>query len=199
MSIHNGSDLVIVLTSPDQLFNAPPVNPFSEKDVDVLGESGLTLIVRQMQAHRRDGKYTRLIIRLPPEGITPGLEQQVADALHRYCKAKIEANSVAMRLMRVRSGVWLAILGAIVIAIVAAAYVVFTTVFSDTPQPAIYLVAGIISLFSWVTLWDVLEALIFNPLPMQRENSDLRAIIDLDVVIVSDTAVIEQADSRRTA
>ena len=106
MSADNGRDIVIAVTSPDKLFNAPSINPFSEKDVDVLGESGLTLIVRQLQTYQRDWRYERLLVRLPPESITPGLERQLADAVRRYCKAKIATNLVEMHLMRVRSGVW---------------------------------------------------------------------------------------------
>ena len=199
MNADNGRDIVIAVTSPDQLFNAPSINPFSERDVDVVGESGLTLIVRQLQMHRRDWRYERLSVRLPPESITPGLERQLADALRRYCKAKIATNLVEIHLMRVRSGVWLGILSAFVIAIIAAAYILFTIVFSGVPQAVQLLVAGLISLFSWVTLWDVLEALIFNPIPMQRENSALRKIIDLNMEIKPDVTTIEAVDSIRPA
>jgi len=101
--------------------------------------------------------------------------------------------------MRVRSGVWLGILSAFVIAIIAAAYILFTIAFTGVPQAVQLLVAGLISLFSWVTLWDVLEALIFNPIPMQHENAALRKIIDLTMEMKPDVTTVEAVDSKRPA
>lgn len=45
-------DIIIRLDTIDQLFNAPDINPFSEEEVDVLGEPALLRAVRRLLAHR---------------------------------------------------------------------------------------------------------------------------------------------------
>ncbi|MGE5334522.1 MAG: hypothetical protein ACM3N4_07470 [Nitrososphaerota archaeon] len=179
-------DLVVEIGAVDQLFNAPPINAFSERNVEVLGVAGLSYVARQLQNHRRDWQRLRLVIRLPADQITPGLDARLADAVRRYCHAKLEDNALEIRMIRIRSGVGLSIIAVIVVAIIAIAYFMFTGVLADTPQAARYLVAGAISVFSWVVLWDVLEALIFNPIPFQRENAALRKIAALAIVVESD-------------
>jgi hypothetical protein len=119
----------------------------------------------------------------PPDQITPGTESRLVDALRRYCRAKIADNALEIRLIRVRNTVGLGITAAIVIGIIALAYGLFSGVLADAPMAAQYLVAGAISLFSWVVLWDVLEALIFDPIPLLRENSALRKISSLEIVV----------------
>lgn len=182
----NSPDLVVEIGAVDQLFNAPPINPFSERNVEILGIAGLSYVARQLQNHRRDWQRLRLVVRLPADQITPGLDARLADAVRRYCHAKLADNALEIRMIRLRSGVGLSIIAVIVVAIIAIAYFMFTGILSDTPQAARYLVAGAISVFSWVVLWDVLEALIFNPIPFQRENSALRKIAALDIVVASD-------------
>lgn len=183
MTPQSKQDIAIDVATPDQLFNAPPINPFSERDVELVGESGLSFIVRQLQAHRRNWQHLRLVVRLPPDQITPGFEPRLVEAMRRYCRAKIVDNALEIHLIRVRSGVGLGILGAIVVAIIAVAYFLFTGVLAGASQAAQFVVAGTISLFSWVTLWDVLEALIFNPIPLLRETATLRKLVDLEIVV----------------
>lgn len=180
--------IAVEVATVDQLFNAPSVDPFSDREVEILGYSGLAYLVRQLQAHRRDWQHLRLIVRLPPDQIAPGSESRLIEAVRRYCRAKIEDNTLEVRLIRRRSGVALGILAAFVVAIIALAYFLFTGALSGTPMAAQYLVAGIISLFAWVTLWDVLEAFIFNPIPLMRESSTLRRIADLGIVVEPDRA-----------
>lgn len=178
-------DIAIDIATVDQFFNAPAMNPLSTRDVELLGSSGLSYIVRQIEAHRfrRDWKHASLVVRLPPNQITSGSESQLVDATRRYCQAKIADNALEIRVTRIRCAVALAITGVFVVALIAAAYILFTGALSGVSETAQYLVAGIISLFSWVVLWDLLEALIFNPIPLQRENAALRRIAGMDMRI----------------
>lgn len=67
-----GQDIVIRLDTIDQLFNAPDINPFSDEEVDVLGEPALLRAVRRSQAHRvRNWEGVKLILDLPSDQITP--------------------------------------------------------------------------------------------------------------------------------
>ena len=68
------NDIVIRLDTIDELFNAPDINPFSDEEVDVLGEPAMMRVVRRLQARRvRNWEGVRLIIALPPDQITPEL------------------------------------------------------------------------------------------------------------------------------
>lgn len=192
-------DIAIDVGAPDQLFNAPPINPFSDRAVEILGNSGLSYIVRQLRAHRRDWRRLRLVVRLPPDQITPGSASRLVDAIRRYCRAKIADNALEIRLMRFRSAIGLGISGTIVAVVIAIAYILFTGALSGASQVTQFVVTAAISLFSWVTLWDVLEALIFNPIPLLRENATLAKIVDLEIVVEADSEDHDHgsADSRQ--
>lgn len=176
-------DLEIAVNSPGQLFDAPTIDPFSENKLEILGMSGMAYITRQLQAHRRDLKHARLLVRMPADQITPGLDRRLADAVHRYCHAKIEDNEVEIHLIRFRSALGLGSLMVIVAVIVAVAYFLYTGPLAEIPQAIQVAIAFTISLFAWVSLWDPLEALIFNPIALMRENFTLRRINALDIAV----------------
>lgn len=182
----SGRDVVIRVSSLDQFFNAPAINPFSENELEILGMSGLTFIMRQLQEHRPDWKTTRLLVRLPPDQITPGLEPRLAEALHRYCHAKIEDNKLEIHLIRVRSAIGLGILAVIVVALIAGTYLLFTDLLTGVSRTIQAVIAAAISLFAWVSLWDPLEALLFNPIALLREDAMLRKISELKIVVEPD-------------
>jgi hypothetical protein len=179
-------NLEIVVNTPEELFNAPAINPFSGNKLDILGMSGLAYIVRQLQARQRDWKKTRLLIRLPPNQITDGFEVRLRDAVCRYCRAKIEDNEVEIHLIRVRSSIGLGLLLGIVAAMIAGAYLLFTGPLAGASDILQVAIAATISLFAWVSLWDPLEALLFNPIGLMRENFILRRIAELEFVVEPD-------------
>jgi hypothetical protein len=128
-------------------------------------------------------------VRIPPDQISPGFERQLHDAVQRYCRARISSNSLQIHMTRLRSAQALGILLVVVFAIFAVAYVLFTTILSGADDSIKAVVAAVISLFSWVSLWDPLEAWLFNPLPMLRENFLLRKIIELDIQVQPDSSL----------
>jgi hypothetical protein len=176
-------DVILKLNSIDDLFSAPDVNPFAKNEIDVLGEAALPHAVRQMLARRiRHWHEARLVIQLPPDQITPDLQAQTKDAVHRFCTAKIEDNRLTIRLSRVRSALGLAIVTIISIVVIAAAWLLFNTILSPKSDAAV-VVAASISVFVWVILWDPMEKLIFDWVTPALENRNLRGIMDMDLVI----------------
>src|SRR5512138_2937617 len=102
-------DVILKLNTIGELFNAPDINPFSENEIDVLGEAALLHAVRQMVARRiRHWHEARLVIQLPPDQITPELQAQTRAAVQRFCTAKIADNRLTIRLSRIRSALGLA-------------------------------------------------------------------------------------------
>ncbi len=177
-------DIVIRLDSIDQLFNAPDVNPFSEEEVDVLGEPALLRAVRRLLSQRiRNWQGMRLVLELPADQITPGLEQRTEQALRRYSDAKIEENHLTIRLGRTRSLIGLGIVTGISILVIAIAYFLMTSVFPKTADSVKALVASSVSVFVWVSLWGPMEKLLFDWVQPHMENTILHKIPTLDIVI----------------
>lgn len=182
MPTPNDRDIVIRLDSIDQLFNEPDVNPFSDEEVDVLGEPALLRAVRRLLARRiRNWEGMRLVLELPADQITPGLEQQTEQALRRFSAAKIEDNHLTIRLSRTRSLIGLGIVTVISVLVVAITIFLFNNL--DIPDYVKTLVASSVSVFVWVSLWGPLEKLLFDWVEPHMQNNILRKIPSLDIVI----------------
>jgi hypothetical protein len=176
-------DVVLKLNTIGELFNAPDVDPFSENEIDVLGEAALPHAVRQMLARRiRHWHEARLVIQLPPDQITPDLQAQTRAAVRRFCAAKIEDNRLTIRLSRVRSTIGLIIVTVISIAVIAVAWLLFNTIFSPRSDAAVVIAASI-SVFVWVILWNPMDKLLFDWVTPALENRNLRGIMDMELVI----------------
>jgi hypothetical protein len=177
-------DIVIRLDSIDQLFNAPDINPFSDEEVDVLGEPALLRAIRRLLAHRvRNWEEMRLVLELPADQISSGLEKQTEQALQRYSAAKIEDNNLTIRLGRTRSLIGLGMVTVISIVVMGLAYLLFNTIWAGASDGVKTLVAASISVFVWVILWDPMEKLLFDWVQPYMENRILGRIPTLDIVI----------------
>ena len=177
-------DIVLRLDSLEQLFNEPDMNPFSEEEVDVLGEPALLRAVRRLLSRRiRNWEGMRLVIELPKDQIAAGLEQQTKQALRRYSDAKIEDNLLTIRLGRTRSLIGLGIVIVISILVIILTYFLLTSVFPRTSDTVTALIASSVSVFVWVSLWGPLEKLLFDWVQPHMENRILRKLLALDVVI----------------
>ena len=177
-------DIVIRLESIDQLFNAPDINPFSVEEVDVLGEPALLRAVRRLLSRRiRNWDGMCLILELPADQITPGLEQQTEQALRRFSNAKIEDNLLTIRLGRTRSLIGLGMVTVISAIVIGLAYLLFTTIWAGAADGVKTLVAASLSVFVWVILWDPMEKLLFDWVQPHMENTILHRIPTLDIVI----------------
>jgi hypothetical protein len=177
-------DVVLKLTTIGELFNAPDINPFSENAIDVLGEAALLNAVRRMRARRiRHWHDARLVIQLPPDQLTPDLQAQTQAAVRRFCTAKIEDNRLTIRLSRVRSAIGLAMVAIISVAVIAAAWILFNTIFAAVSDTVGVVVAACVSVFVWVILWDPMEKLIFDWVTPALENRTLRGLMDMDLVV----------------
>jgi len=174
-------NILIRLDSIDQLFNAPDINPFSEKEVNVIGEAGLVHAVRKLLAKRSlRWKAVRFVIQLPPDQVTGDLQAELPKAVHRYCRAKIEDNALTIRMSRTRSLIGLGMVTLISIVLLGLVYLLLNTVLANASQTAQGLVAAFTGVFIWVILWDPMEALLFQWVSPAMENRVLRKVIDVE-------------------
>jgi hypothetical protein len=69
------------------------------------------------------------------------------------------------------------------IVVIGLAYFLFSTVFAGAADGVKTLVAASMSVFVWVILWDPMEKLLFDWVQPHMENTILRRIPTLDIVI----------------
>ena len=170
----------------DQIVNSFDSNPFSELATAALGEAALERVVTRLQYQPlQDWDNAQLVVRLPPDQITPDLQPRLSQAIDRYCQARIEQNELQVKLGRRQHAIGMVTVTVLVLVVMATAYLLFNTVWAGSSQTVEYLVAASISVFAWVILWDPLEALIFDWAPPARENRALAHIMDMDVVVQS--------------
>lgn len=183
-------DITISVSRLDDLFNAPSANPFTDRDLRALGEPALNRALRELQSDGlRDHRPVRLRIEIPPAQLSGNMgPPEVREAIHRYCAAKITDNTALIHVTRRRAGRGLQIALILVLAFAALAYVLLSTLLAHAGSIIQAFVVGMLSVFTWVVLWDTLEAWIFNPIPMSFENRALARLQE------SDVAVDERAD-----
>lgn len=176
--------VVLEVETVDQIFNSSDADPFSELEGAALGEAALDHVLTRLQLQPlRSWDDAQLVVRLPADQITPGLEQRLSHAIGRYCRARIEENDLQVRLSRRQHTVGMVVVILLVLAVMAVAYLIFTTVFAAASDTAKTLVAASISVFAWVILWDPLEALLFDWAAPARENRALAHLMDMHVVV----------------
>ncbi len=96
--------ITLQLNSIDELFTAPATNPFSQRDVDILGEAGLDIAQKRiLQRWPRVPRALHLIVELPASQITPDLAREAPAAAQRYLIHKIEDNRLQRQLTIRRS------------------------------------------------------------------------------------------------
>jgi hypothetical protein len=71
----------------DSLFDRPEISPFSEDFHEYSTVSGIEHIYGELQANPSLKRVETTIV-LPPEQITPNLEQRTREAIRRYCLAR---------------------------------------------------------------------------------------------------------------
>jgi len=177
-------ELKVHIATIDQLFNAPDLNPFSEREADVMGEPALVRVVRKQVARGlRSWKGTRLVIILPQDQITPDLQVQVSEAIRRYATAKIDDNKLQIRLSRTRGLLGLVISGLIAAVGILLISFIINNLLASASSTAKGILAGFMSVFTWVLLWDPMEKLLFEWVSPSLESRTLRKMMDLEIVI----------------
>jgi hypothetical protein len=184
MSPNASSDVLIRIDTIDQLFNAPAIDPFSDKPAVVLGEAALRYAIRQKLGRGlRDWSGKRLIIQLPPDQITPGLQTQVVNAVRRYAETKRAENKVSIRVSRNHSLVGLMIAISIAFVLLALLTIATNTLFANSSDAVKVLMTGLVTIFIWSTVWNPWDRLIYEWIEPWLENRILHNITTMEIVV----------------
>jgi hypothetical protein len=182
MDQDDNSDIVLELSDIRYLLIPPDFNPFSKNEEEFMGESAIVRITRRLEpGWMRRRKKLHLTVKLPPDQIKPGLKEDVDAAVKRYCHAKIKDNKI-----RLANLYWVG-LRAIPFSFLFLAVCLslgrllgggVLTFIPDSLQSAL---SEGFTIIGWISLWDPVETLLFNPI--RRENEILKYVMDMDIDI----------------
>lgn len=184
MSVETG--IVVQLSSIQEFFVAPTVNPFSTRAVDILGETGLDIAQKRvLQQWPRLPRAFCITVQLPPDQISPDLAQVTRAAVQRYCADKIDDNQV-QRSLTVQNS--LRQLAAAAVGIVVALLFVGLLVANPLGLLPDFLrgILVVLAIYACAVLsFDALWSVAFDWLPFVQENSVYRVIAASDITITS--------------
>jgi hypothetical protein len=200
MSRGTTADLVIRIDSIDQLFNAPGIDPFSDKPAIVLGQPALEHAVRQgLKKGVRSWKGRRLVIELPSDQVTSEVQRKTPEAIRRFAAAKRSDNDALIRISRWRALVGLIFAIIIACSLVAILALALNTFLSEVPDTIQGALVGIITIFCWATIWNPWDRLVYEWIGPAMENRILNSIATMEIVVRAETAHIEEAMPERAA
>lgn len=178
------ADILIRIDSIDQLFNGSAVNPFSDKPAVILGEAALPYFIqKELGRGSRDWRGSRLIIQLPSDQISPGLQSQIVNAVRKYAEAKQTQNEALIRISRRRSLIGLSIAIIIATLLLAVLVVLTNTVLASSTDAVKVILTGVVTIFIWSTVWNPWDRLVYEWIEPWRENLILRKIMALDIIV----------------
>jgi hypothetical protein len=176
--------LTVKLDDIAHLFVAPEFDPFSDQEAELLGQPALPYLLRKLGPdHVKQGPPLSLMVQLPPEKITPGLKSRVDQALRRYCDVRIADNEAQLRIMRSNG---LRSLPSAIIALgicLTLSYLFLSNVLTFLSPAMNELLGQGFGIVSWVVLWHPVEAFLYDPIPLHRENSVLRYLATTNITI----------------
>jgi hypothetical protein len=183
-------ELVVQVSDINHLFTAPPTDLMAQNEAAVMGEPALLRVVRKLMSARTMQAVHKLTILLPPDQITPGLEERTRLAVGRYCRLKIEDNDAQLRVMRHEAG-RLLLRGILILLLCMAVSSLFNSETFTALPPLLNSTLGEgFNVIGWVMLWRPVEAYFFNPLPVRTSSAAHQFLQTLHVDIRPSTAAL---------
>ena len=176
------TQLVLQLQRIDELFNAPDVDPFSSREIDVLGEAGFDVLWKRMvRRWPQRPDLQRVIVQLPPDQLTPSLAESARTALRRYCAAKIEDNRQRRRFITRKALRLWAYAGLILLFALVLIFLFYVAPLQFLPG-WLRAILSLLAVYAFALAnWDALDSLLFDWAPFVRDNTTYRLISELDI------------------
>jgi len=177
-------EIVMKLRDIDQLYLAPGMDPFSDLEVEMFGESAFQRILKQLEPGfwKKSGTL-RLVLLLPKEKIKPGLDKKVMSAIDNFVEIRTKDNELAARNERWNGARRLVVAVLVSLGIIAVSALLFNTVLAKIPRDVASLLYGFIALVLWVLVWNPIDILAFEWVPFSRANQVLAYIAKAEIVI----------------
>ncbi len=176
------TQLVLQLRRIDELFNAPDANPFSSREIDILGEAGFDVVWKRMvRRWPQRSELQRVIVQLPPDQLTPALAETTRAAWQRYCAARIESNRQRRRLTTRKALRLWAYAGLILLFALVLIFLLYVAPLQFLPG-WLRAILSILAVYAFALAnWDALDSLLFDWAPFVRDNTTYTLISALDI------------------
>jgi hypothetical protein len=166
------------LRTIEDFFAVPDIDPLSDWFEVYSLTSGIEYVVDEIGDEPRVG-HVDVMIRVPSETFTEGLEERVRAGIGKYCEARLRGVQQAAREDRSRGWMMMAF----------AVFAVFALVwlarqFSNSGLSMLGVASEGLSIAAWVILWHPLEELVFNRWDHRLDRRVLRTLRDRSTVRV---------------
>jgi hypothetical protein len=182
------TDVTLRLNKLEHLFDAPPASEVLRRHALPVAGVDHLLDELRMGSSRPDVRTT---IVLPASEIEADTERRVADALDRYCSARIERIDRELRALR-REGLSSSWIGVLLLALGLMVSEAFRRS-SLTETVRVFFGEGLFVVVAWVGIWYPLDLLIYARRPYIRERRLLEAIRRAEVTVAADVRAPEDA------
>jgi len=182
-------ELVMTLTDPAHLFNAPPADPLSPSPIEALGIAGVDHLLSRLHMDKKLLRLRKLALVFPAQNVPEDGGERIMLALHRQVELRLAEQRRELR-NTYRNG-WRALMIAVgLLAISLAISSIFASDFTEGMRPLIRKTFEYgFEIIGWVILWHPVDVIVFEPLTMRWRIKSLQALAAMQVVVRSSPEV----------
>jgi hypothetical protein len=175
-------ELILPLTDPADLFNAPPVNPLAGSPVNALGISGVEYLLGLRQGSRTR-RIPHLVIQLPAATAATTSAERIATALHHHVACRIERERAELR-DTYRYGWKIAGLAIVMLGLCLTLVELLASDLAAGMRPLTRRTfeSGF-EILGWVLLWHPIDVLAFTPLEIRARIARLASLAAMTVTV----------------
>jgi hypothetical protein len=174
-------EIRLPLPSLANLFVAPDLDPFSPEYETYGDRSGMDVIAGRLKSDRLRSRF-HVVVEPPAEELEPGVEQQAADAVRRYCRVKLAGIERDLREVT-RHAIRALLVGLFAVLVLNA----IARPLESSGDSLLELVAEGLQITSWVILWVPIGLLVYDRWYYTRDRKVYERMQDLDWSVVART------------
>jgi hypothetical protein len=176
-------ELILPLTDPEHLFNAPRVDPTFPGPLEGLGISGFDHLLSLLHLDSKCQRARTLKLLLPPETAATASAEKITRALRRHAAWRIE-RELRDRRNTYRYGWRVAGFAVVVLAGCLALSSLFASEVTQGMGPLIRKTFEYgFEIIGWVILWHPIDVLVFSPVAIRARLAALQCLASLEIVI----------------
>jgi len=184
MTMQPDISIVLPLNDISEVFTAPDVNPFSTHEVDILGQTAMDCVEKRVTRYwPKKPSSVHVILQLPADQFTTGLEEKTRAAVQRYCAKRIEGNRVHRQVVIQRSLRQLvyALLGSLIALVVIV--LLYNGTFGILPDALRGVLIMLSGLAIGVLTFDAVWSVAFDWIPFVQDNTVHTLMMGMDLSI----------------
>ena len=165
-----------------ELVIAPEQDPYSDRPMEYLGQSGVTRMTHLFKPARfRRRRSYHLILRMPSDKVSPETVPQAKALIRKYAEKMTEDNDI--RIIQIKNKGRRQLPYAMVILFICMALGIFFGLEQFVDQSPILALAISEGFYivGWIALWRPMDVLLFDPMELRMENRLLRALMDMRI------------------